>query len=155
MIKKLVNLIYILFIVLFLISSILQPQGMNLIPINILAIIGLILLKKHKIEIKNFNILIIIAVIIRIFLLFIDPLCITSDYDNFYYPALELAEKAYINSQYMAMYPPLMPYIATLAFIFKIMGSTYKSVIILNILFDIFSAFIIYKITNNKKICIL
>ena len=50
MIKKLVNLIYILFIVLFLISSIIQPQGMNLIPINILAIIGLILLKKHKIE---------------------------------------------------------------------------------------------------------
>ena len=61
MIKKLVNLIYILFIVLFLISSIIQPQGMNLIPINILAIIGLILLKKHKIEIKNFNILIIIT----------------------------------------------------------------------------------------------
>ena len=155
MIKKLVNLIYILFIVLFLISSIIQPQGMNLIPINILAIIGLILLKKHKIEIKNFNILIIIGVIIRIFLLFINPLFITNDYGNFYYTALELAEKGYTNSQYMAMYPHLMPYIATLAFIFKIMGSTYKSVIILNILFDIFSAFIIYKITNNKKICIL
>ena len=117
MIKKLVNLIYILFIVLFLISSIIQPQGMNLIPINILAIIGLILLKKHKIEIKNFNILIIIGVIIRIFLLFIDPLCITNDYGNFYYPALELAEKGYTNSQYMAMYPHLLPYIATLAFI--------------------------------------
>ena len=55
MIKKLVNIIYILFIVLFLISSIIQPQGMNLIPINILAIIGLILLKKHKIEIIDIN----------------------------------------------------------------------------------------------------
>ena len=88
MIKKLVNLIYILFIVLFLISSIIQPQGMNLIPINILAIIGLILLKKHKIEIKNFNILIIIGVIISIFLLSIDPLCITNDYGTFYYISL-------------------------------------------------------------------
>ncbi|MBE6153705.1 MAG: WecB/TagA/CpsF family glycosyltransferase [Firmicutes bacterium] len=115
------------------------------------------LFKKYKLKINTKIIviaLIILSILFRLPLIFLDYADPTSDYATFYYNAVYIATgTGSFSSKYISAFPYLYGYIFVLGQFMKIFGSSYSSVIILNILLDLLGASFIYLFTKkiNKK----
>ena len=119
---------------------------------TVLAIIGLILLKKFKINNKYlFIILLIIPFIIRFSLLFLDYGPLVSDYEWFYNNAVAFSKGMSLDKNYIALFPYLHLYVIVLGTFFKILGSQYSVVVFTNLLLELIGIFFLYQTVKNKS----
>ena len=106
--------------------------------------------KNFKINNKLVYLLIIIGILIRVGLIFLNYGEVYSDYASFFNGAIEFSKNGTI-SKYVQVFPHLISYIATLGGLFRLFRVSYKLVIVVNIIFDLLASFIIMKMFNSKK----
>lgn len=156
------NIIYFLFIAIFL-FNILQVSSPRWIVIYVAIIVISILMylfgSKLKIKVKiNKKILFILGIIfvligvgVRIFILNLNHAEPYSDYSLFFNNASNFAQNNCFSSKYyIALFPYLTSYIVLLGSFFKVVGISIKSAILLNIIFDIMAALLLF-VTFRKK----
>lgn len=98
---------------------------------------------------------IIIGIFFRISLLFLDykELVGVGDYQTFFNNASKFSSSNTISqTAYVGLFPFLMPYIIILGSFFKITGITYKSLVLLNVILDLFIPLFLYFTFKNKSI---
>ena len=143
-----VHIVYWLISITFFICSLLTY--ILIIKKNISSIINF--MQKHLYKILL--ILCVIGILVRISLFFYNYKSPISDYEAFFSNSVVLAENIDVDSNYIALFPHLAGYIITVGFIMKLFGTSYTTVIAINIILDILSSIIIYliikNITNNK-----
>lgn len=156
MLRKLFGLIYFLFSIFILLTIFRNRTNIELIVIFITTIFMFVFLKKgkeFKLDNKMVNLLIIISIIIRFGLVFLNYGEVYSDYAKFFYGSVEFYQFGTI-SKYVSVFPHLISYIASIGLVFKIFGTSYQAVIIFNIVFDLISAFVLKKMFNSKKVAL-
>lgn len=161
---NMVTIIYILLMILILIFSMISGLKNDLVYFIISLILTIFIIyfgKKHLFIKKIINnksisiILIILGIIIRILLLFINYGEVFSDEATFYSNAINLSMNQPLNDRYIAMFPYLYSYILLLGNFMKIFGTNFISVVILNIIMDIIAALFAYlfgKTFKNKEL---
>lgn len=147
---------YLLFSLYFLLINVVRNTTIEKIAsIVSLVVLGILFyfFRDKKIRINKYLIivLIVIPVLSRAGLLFLDYYNIESDYEFFLENARSYRLGEAINSGYISIFPYLYPYVKTLGFAMKIFGDGYNVVIGLNIFFDLVTAFLVYKIAKGKK----
>lgn len=98
---------------------------------------------------------IIIGILFRISLLFLDykELVGVGDYQTFFNNASKFCSTNTISqTTYVGLFPFLMPYMIILGSFFKIAGISYKSVVLLNVILDLFIPLFLYLTFKNKSI---
>lgn len=158
-ITKTISIVYLLFIIYLLITNIYHFNIFNILGI-IISIILIYLITKLKTEKKVFFIMLLIVVLSRIYLLFLDYKNILGDYSFFYGSSISLSKNLELNNSYIALFPYLYSYIFILGNIMKIIGIKYISVIITNLLFEIIGGIFFYLLMKridkfDEKKCIL
>lgn len=117
---------------------------------SLIVVILFILLRKHikKIVYNKafFYIVIFLGIMLHCLLLSLHHTDFTSDYGTLYRGAKSFAENTFVNNDYVALFPHLWGYMSFLGSIFKIFGSSYAVVTITNIILNLISVFLIYKI---------
>lgn len=107
---------------------------------------------------KAYIILIVIGILLRIGLLFLNYTDITNkygDYTTFYNSAVSISNGTELNVEYIAMFPYLFGYVSILGLFFKIFGFSMVNVTIFNILIDLIGCYFINRFLNtayNKRI---
>lgn len=140
-----------LFIIFLILINLYNPSSFKILG-TVLAIIGLILLKKFKINNKYlFIILLIIPFIIRFSLLFLDYGSLVSDYEWFYNNAVAFSKGMSLDKNYIALFPYLHLYVIVLGTFFKILGSQYSVVVFTNLLLELIGIFFLYQTVKNKS----
>ncbi len=150
---------YFLFTIVLFLMPIINISILNYILI-FLGVIGSILFIKNKDKINISKKFVIITLIISILFKLLFVLTefdygVISDYKTFFDNAVNISNNTDINSFYYSLFPYLYPYTFILGIFMKIFGSTYISVILLNIVLDLIGGFFLYKlldrITNEKN----
>lgn len=154
--------IYILFSLFIFIGQFKYTNTLKSIILYAFIIFSLILLFKFRNSLKKFLnkeiffiSCIVLGIIFRFFLLFLDykELVGIGDYQTFFNNASNFCETNTISqSTYVGLFPFLMPYIVILGSFFKIVGTSYKSVVLLNIILDLFIPLFLYFSFKNKSI---
>lgn len=101
-----------------------------------------------------FIICIFLGIVLRFSLLALNykDLVGVGDYQTFFNNASNFStNNAILQTTYVGLFPFLMPYILILGTFFKVAGITYKSVVLLNIILDLFTALFLYFIFKNKS----
>lgn len=171
--SRLLNIILKIFLIIYLIFSIglcLAPfkysNSTNILLLHLLEILLLIcfasfrknikqFINKNKIKKIVFPIIIVIGILLRISLVFINynELSGEGDYQTFFYNASSLSETGeFFSKSYVELFPYLMPYIIILACFFKLFNVSYQSIVILNIILDLLIPLCFYFIFSNTKI---
>lgn len=112
-------------------------------------------LKKYLNKKTFFILCIALGIIARISLLSLDyeELVGVGDYQTFFNNASNFCNTNTISqTTYVGLFPFLMPYMVLLGSFFKIAGITYKSVVLLNIILDLFIPLFLYLTFKNKSI---
>lgn len=111
---------------------------------------------KQKISKKFlFPLIIIIGVLLRIAIIFIDyqPLPDSGDYHTFFYNASTFCESNTIASKfYVELFPYLIPYMCILGIFFKLTNISYQSMVILNVILDLCIPLFLYFIFENTNV---
>lgn len=158
MLLKIFNYIYLLFSVFLLGIVLIERSKLELLVIVVFTILLCFFIKKgglkFKFSNKTTNLLIILSIIVRGCLLFLNYGELFSDYANFFNSSAAWSKGGGIN-KYIATFPHLIPYIVSLGTFFKMFGSSIKSMIIFNTIFDLLSALLIKKIFNSKKAALI
>lgn len=113
------------------------------------------ILAKKNLKKVLFSLIIIIGILLRIAIIFINYYELTGsgDYQTFFHNASSFCESNTIsNKSYLELFPYLMPYILVLGSFFKITSISYTFVIILNIILDLFIPLFLYLTFDNKNI---
>lgn len=144
-ILKTISIIYLLFSICLFIINFNNINTYNIIGL-ITSVILIILTLKFNKKINNniFITLIIIGIIGRISLFFINYSQVLNDYSFFYSNAISFSNNMGIDNSYVALFPYLYTYIFLLGNLMKIIGTNYISVITLNILFEIIGGIFFY-----------
>lgn len=164
-VNKLLYCIYFIFMFGLICSVINVSTKKYIIVYSIIAIVMFaiyLLFKKKKIDLENKilkrSILIaciictVIGIIVRISLVVLSYIEPFSDYLTFYYNASSYADNSsFANNNYLAFFPFLSPYIFVLGNVFKILGVSYKSAVIFNVILDILSGILLYLTFRNSE----
>ncbi len=137
-----------------------NPLKCILLYFSVILILAIILKLKNSTKklINNkiyFISCIVIGILFRISLLFLDykELVGVGDYQTFFNNASKFCSTNTISqTTYVGLFPFLMPYMVILGSFFKIAGITYKSVVLLNIIIDLFIPLFLYFTFKNKSI---
>ena len=109
--------------------------------------------KNGKFKINNKKLivfLVFIALLFRVLLLFLDYGTPYSDYATFYYNSVYVATlEGGLSSKYIACFPHLYGYMFVLGNFMKVFGSSYISVIGLNIILDMIGSIFMYLFSKN------
>ena len=148
--KKVFSAIYFLFSFLLIICTFFYYDTTRV--LGFILALGLIILMYKKPKIlnnKKLNILLTIGILIRIILIFLNYGEPYSDYQNFYNSSINFANYGTIN-KYIEVFPHLIYYIICLGSIFKLFGTSYTLVVILNVFIDILATLILIKFFKSK-----
>lgn len=148
--KKVFSAIYFLFSFLLIICTFFYYDTTRV--LGFILALGLIILmykKPKKLNDKKLNILLAIGILARIILIFLNYGEPYSDYQNFYNSSINFANYGTIN-KYIEVFPHLIYYIICLGSIFKLFGTSYTLVVILNVVIDILTALILIKFFKSK-----
>lgn len=158
MLLKVFNYIYLLFSVFLLGSVLMERSKLELFLIVVFTILLCFFIKKGGLKFnfsnKTTNLLIILSIVVRGCFLFFNFGDLFSDYANFFNCSAAWAKGGGIN-KYIATFPHLIPYIVSLGTFFKMFGSSIKSMIIFNTIFDLLSALLLKRIFNSKKAALI
>ena len=118
-----------------------------------LLILALCFKFRHKIKIPNFvfYIILIIPILLRIGLLFLNYTNIISDYEFFFSSAKNLANNQSIDTGYISLFPYLYPYVYLLGNFMKIIGDQYTTVILFNFIIDLLGGLCLYQFIALKN----
>ena len=148
-IENIIIILYFLYAILFLLTNYLVLDVYDLIGL-ILAVIFLFFFKRIKINSKFFVSILTLAIIIRFLLIFIPYRILENDYQFFYSNAVAFAKGQIINNRYIALFPYLYLYVASLGMFMEFFYVSYKSVIIFNMIFELLGALFFYLIAKNN-----
>ena len=153
--NKFFMIFYLMFSLLLILLNLIKISFLEIVSLSIALIIVVFfcyLYRNNKFTINKyiFWILLIIPILIRISLFFFNYGNISNDYAFFFNSAYNYANNIALNNEYIAKFPYLYFYIFILGNFFKIFGSNYNTVIFLNLVFEILSAFFFYLIVRKK-----
>jgi len=117
----------------------------------VLAVLLFIFRKKINISKHWFIILLIISIIFRFGLLFLSYGNLVSDYEFFYGSAVSYSNGMPLDKNYFSLFPYLYLYVVMLGSIFKIIGSKYFAVVLLNIIVELIGVFFLYRTVKDKS----
>lgn len=161
-ILKTISIIYLLFSIFLFIINFNNINIYNIIGLITSVILIILSIKLNKkINTNIFITLIIIGIIGRISLLFLNYTQVLNDYSFFYSNAISYSNNMGIDNSYIALFPYLYTYIFLLGNLMKIIGTNYVSVIVLNLLFEIIGGIFFYLTIKKlekydiKKSCLI
>lgn len=153
--------IYILFSIGLLITQFKYTNVLKAIMLYSLILILIVLTFKFKNKLKKFVntkkffiLCIVLGITTRILLLTLNYKEISiADYQEFFYNASSFCNTNTISDPtYVGLFPFLMPYMVLLGLFFKIAGIKYTSIVLLNIILDLFIPLFLYLTFKNKSI---
>ena len=100
---------------------------------------------------KTMFLIITCAILIRLALLFLDYNNPMGDYAVYYENAVSLSNNQSLSITYISLFPHLFGYIQVLSWMMNIFGTSYTTVVLLNIIFDLLTMFIIFKTIRNQE----
>ena len=155
--KFIILLIYFIYTMIMVILSIINFDKTIFISIFINIIFVILYFKflsKHKINNWIFTSFVIISLIAQFVIFYLNYNNIESDYATFFYNSVHYANGESVNNLYISSFPHIYAYVLLLGNLMKIIGTGYNSVLILNVICNLLSAFLIFKILlkiSNKN----
>lgn len=113
------------------------------------------IVKKRKLQKFIFILIIIVGILLRISLIFINynKLQEAGDYYTFFFNASKFCNENIIyNKSYVELFPFLIPYMVVLGTFFKLTSITYTSMVILNVILDLLIPLFLYFSFENRNI---
>ncbi|MCI9233436.1 MAG: hypothetical protein HFH08_02415 [Bacilli bacterium] len=120
--------------------------------IGIIPIVVFMLFRKKIVLNKKWKLflLLLIPIVLRIILLFLNYGNLESDYEFFYGSAVNYSKNLPLSNEYIAMFPYLYFYIVLLGNAFQFLGNSYVVVVFVNFLFEMFGVYFLYKTVKDK-----
>lgn len=144
-IYKILNIIYLLFILYLIIINFYNFNMLNVLGMVLASLLLILTTKTNNIKCKKLFILfLLIAVITRIILFFNTYSNIANDYSFFYGSAKNYVLNKQLNNSYIALFPYLYSYIFLLGNFMKIFSTSYNTVLLFNIIFEILGGIFLY-----------